>query len=117
MLGVSLRHHGEELLALPGGVEGYRSGNVTGLPLLAPWANRLGSRRFTIAGVNVDLEGVALHDDGNGLPIHGTMTAQAGWEIVEGEGDRLRARFDYGARPDLLAAFPFPHELVLAVSV
>ena len=29
----------------------------------------------------------------------------------------LRARFDYGARPDLLTAFPFPHELTVDVAV
>ena len=41
LLGTSLRHRGQELLALPGGVAGYRDRHVTGLPLLAPWANRL----------------------------------------------------------------------------
>ena len=30
MVGVSLRHAGHELLALPGGLDGYRAGNVTG---------------------------------------------------------------------------------------
>ena len=63
MLGVSLRHRGEELLALPGGLDGYRAGAVTGLPLLAPWANRLGERRYEVEGVVVDLEGLALHTD------------------------------------------------------
>ena len=57
MLGTSLRHRGDEVLALPGGLEGYRAGDVTGLPLLAPWANRLGARRYEVEGVVVDLEG------------------------------------------------------------
>src|SRR5205807_4449225 len=94
-----------------------RSGHVTGLPLLAPWANRLSQRRYEVAGVAVDLAGVPLHDDGKGLPIHGTMTGQPGWEIVERTSWSLQARFDYGGRPDLLAAFPFPHELVLDVEL
>jgi galactose mutarotase-like enzyme len=117
MLGTSLRVHGEELLALPGGLEGYRAGHVTGLPLLAPWANRLGRLRYAIAGADVDLTGLDLHDDGTGLPIHGTMTAQAGWEVVDRTSSAAQVRFDYGARPDLLHAFPFPHELVLAIDV
>ena len=83
MLGTSLRHDGEELLALPGGLDGYRAAHVTGLPLLAPWANRLGRRRFEIAGVDVDVTGLDLHDDGHGLPIHGTMTAQPGWDVLD----------------------------------
>jgi aldose 1-epimerase len=121
LLGASLRHRGEELLALPGGVDGYRAGHVTGLPILAPWANRLAGRRFRTAGVEVDLEGVALHTDPGGLPIHGTLTAHPGWrlELLAAEDERavLRASFDYGAWPELLAAFPFPHELVVEAAV
>jgi aldose 1-epimerase len=117
MLGISLRHDGDEVLALPGGLDAYRDGHVTGLPLLAPWANRLGQWQYEIAGVAVDLDGVRLNDDGNGLPIHGTMTAQPGWELVERASSSLRARFDYGAHRELLDAFPFPHELVLDVEL
>jgi aldose 1-epimerase len=117
MLGSSLRHRGEELLALPGGLDGYRKGSVTGLPLLAPWANRLGARRYEVDGIMVDLEGLELHTDEHGLPIHGTMTARPGWELVGVSRDSLAARFDFGAHPDLLASFPFPHELRIEASV
>ena len=111
LLGTSLTVAGREFVALPGGVDAYRAGHQTGVPLLAPWANRLAQRRYRVAGVCVDLTGVDLHTDGQGLPIHGTMTAAVGWQIVERDEASLRARFDYGARPDLLRAFPFPHEL------
>ncbi len=117
MVGVSLRHAGHELLALPGGLDGYRAGNVTGLPLLAPWANRLGTSRYEVEGVVVDLAGLPLHTDGHGLPIHGTMSARPGWEVVATAPRRLATRFDFGAHPDLLASFPFPHELRIAVAV
>jgi aldose 1-epimerase len=117
MLGISLRRRGEELLALPGGLDGYRAGNVTGLPLLAPWANRLGASRYEVEGVVVDLDGLALHTDGHGLPIHGTMSAQRGWEVVTVAPRSLTTRFDFGAHPDLLASFPFPHELRVDVDV
>jgi aldose 1-epimerase len=121
LLGASLRHQGEELLALPGGVAGYRDGHVTGLPILAPWANRLAGRRYQAAGVEVDLEGLPLHTDPAGLPIHGTMTARQGWrlELLAAEAGRavLRAGFDYGAWPELLAAFPFPHRLTVEAAV
>ena len=121
LLGTSLRHRGQELLALPGGIEGYRDGHVTGLPLLAPWANRLPGWRYRAAGVEVDLEGLDLHTDPAGLPIHGTMTAQGGWRLerLTAEADRavLEAAFDYGARPELLAAFPFPHRLTVTATL
>jgi aldose 1-epimerase len=117
MVGISVRHRGAELLALPGGLDGYRAGNVTGLPLLAPWANRLGTRRYEVEGVLVDLAGLALHPDERGLPIHGTMTAQPGWHVARINERSLVTRFDFGARPDLLASFPFPHTLRTAVTI
>ena len=120
LLGTSLRHRGEELLALPGGVAGYRGGNVTGLPLLAPWANRLAGRRYLAAGVEVDLDGLPLHTDPNGLPIHGTLTAHGGWRLerlaAEDGSAVLQASLDYGAFPELLAAFPFPHRLTVTAT-
>jgi aldose 1-epimerase len=117
MLGVTLRHRGEDLLALPGGLDGYRKGNVTGLPLLAPWANRLGARHYEVDGIVVDLEGLDLTTDENGLPIHGTMTAQPGWEVIAVSRSSLTARFDFGAHRELMASFPFPHELQIEASV
>jgi aldose 1-epimerase len=121
LLGASLRHRGEELLALPGGVAGYRGGHVTGLPLLAPWANRLPGRRYRAAGTEVSLEGLELHTDPGGLPIHGTLTAHPGWRLerLAAEPSRavLEASFDYGAYPELLAAFPFPHRLTVAATL
>jgi aldose 1-epimerase len=121
LLGTSLRHRGEELLALPGGVAGYRDGHVTGLPILAPWANRLPGWRYRAAGVEVDLAGLALPTDPAGLPIHGTMTAHRGWRLARlaAEADRavLEASFDDSAWPDLRAAFPFPHRLTVAVTL
>jgi aldose 1-epimerase len=120
LLGTSLRHRGEELLALPGGVDGYRDGNVTGLPILAPWANRLPGRRYRAAGVEVDMEGLELLTDPGGLPIHGTLTAHRGWRLerlAAGEGSAtLQASLDYGAFPELLAAVPFPHRLIVTAT-
>ena len=117
LLGVSLRHDGEEVLALPHGVDGYKAGHSTGLPFLAPWANRLSRWSYEASGVAVDLQGLPVHTDGNGHPMHGTMGAQPGWEIVDLHGGALRARFDFAARADLLASFPFPHEIVVDVGV
>ncbi|HEX3201392.1 MAG TPA: aldose 1-epimerase, partial [Actinomycetes bacterium] len=121
LLGTSLRHRGEELLALPGGVDGYRDRHVTGLPILAPWANRLPGWRYRAAGVEVDLRGLDLATDPAGLPIHGTLTAHRGWRLerLAAEADRavLAAGFDYGAWPELLAAFPFPHRLTVTATL
>ena len=43
MVGCSLRHRGEELLGIGRGLRGYlEDGAVFGIPVLYPWANRLG---------------------------------------------------------------------------
>ena len=117
MLGASLRYRGEELLALPGGLAAYRKGKVVGLPLLAPWANRLAAWAYEVAGVRVDLDGLTLVDDGAGLPIHGTMTAQRGWKVDLLGQAALRADFDAASRPELMAAFPFPHQMAIEATV
>jgi aldose 1-epimerase len=115
MTGVSLRYRGREHLALPGGLAHLRAGRTGGLPLLAPWANRLSSRRFRAAGIAVDLDGVSLPVDGNGLPIHGLLLGVAGWRVeridTRGSNARLRASIDV-ATPH----YPFPHRVELAVA-
>jgi aldose 1-epimerase len=116
MLGASLAHDGVELLSLHGGLDAYRGGHTTGMPLLAPWANRISSRRFRVAGVSVDLEGVPLHAGADGLPRHGTLGAASGWQLVSVGRRTLRARFAYDT-DELLRAFPFPHELEVAASL
>lgn len=118
MIGCSLRHRGEELLGQRGGLRRYaEAGKTMGIPLLYPWANRLGERRFALADgeVDLDLPGLRLATDAAGLPMHGLLAGAAGWEVLRhepsGDGGALVARFDFAADPPLLAAFPFPHEI------
>jgi len=116
MLGASLRKGTNEFLSLHAGVNGYAKGHTTGLPLLAPWANRLGGDEYKVGSLTVDLaQAPRIHRDANGLPIHGTLGADTGWDLVRIATDAgsavLVGRLDVGARPDLLESFPFPHEL------
>ncbi len=116
MLGVSLTRDGAEYLSLHGGLDAYAKGHPTGLPLLAPWANRLDGNEYKVGTLTVDLTGAPrVNRDANGLPMHGTLAADTGWELVRLATDPRSAvlvgRLDVGARPDLLESFPFPHEL------
>jgi galactose mutarotase-like enzyme len=115
MTGVSLRHRGREHLALPGGVPALQAAASLGLPLLAPWANRLGSRRYRAAGVDVDLTGLSLGTDANGLPIHGLLLGHPGWRLDRRSAGRGRAGFRASIDVDA-PAFPFPHRVELTVS-
>jgi aldose 1-epimerase len=120
MVCASLKHRGEELLGQRGGLERYvGEGATMGIPFLHPWANRLGSSHFEVAGreVNLELDGLPLKRDAAGLPMHGLLTAIAGWEVerhFEADGGGvLRASFDFGAHVLLMQAFPFPHRVTI----
>ena len=118
LLGLSLSYRGRELLHQRGGLDTWKVGGRTmALPLLAPWANRLSRWSYEFDGVEVDLRGSpVVKADEHGLPIHGTMIAQPGWEVVREEPSGFTARYSYD-RDELLAAFPFPHELEVAVQL
>ncbi len=116
MVGCSLRHRGQELLGQRGGLDKYaREGSTMGIPLLHPWANRLAGLSYSVDGraVELDPQAMPLRLDPNGLPIHGLAAACPHWELLEADagerGARLHARLDFGAHPELLAGFPFPH--------
>jgi aldose 1-epimerase len=122
LLGVSLRHHDLEVLDLHGGADAARHQHTTGLPLLAPWANRLGGDGYDVAGRRVDLtDAPGLHRDANGLPMHGTLVGRPGWELssVRSRGDSAAAvaRFRAGGDPEVMASFPFPHDLTVTFTV
>jgi len=113
LLGTSLRFAGLEYLALDGGVVAALGGHTTGMALLAPWANRL-SDTWTVGRRVVDLRGLELHRDANGLALHGTMIGRAGWELVAvrtASTVTASFRFDAAAAPAVMESFPFPHEL------
>jgi galactose mutarotase-like enzyme len=116
MTGVSLRHDGREYLAAPGGPAALRAGHTLGLPLLAPWANRLGGRRYRAAGIDVDLRRRRLHFDEHGLPIHGLLVGTRGWRVVSADvargATRLHAEYELVDR-----SFPFPHRIEIRASV
>jgi aldose 1-epimerase len=113
MVGSSLRHRGEELLGQRGGLEKYReSGSSFGIPLLHPWANRLSGFRY--GQVELERERSPIKVEENGLPIHGLLTASPYWRVTEKDEASLSAAFTFD-RPELLLAFPYPHELQIHV--
>src|SRR5947207_8610152 len=124
MVGCSLRHRGEELLGQRRGLDAYVAERATmGIQLLYPWANRLGARRFSVAGreVVIDPEATPVRLDADGLPMHGLLSAAAGWRVERHEplvdGAVLAARFDFGAHDALMAVFPFAHELLVEATL
>ena len=118
MIGTSLTDAGTELLGQRRGLQAYvEAGKTMGIPILYPWANRLGDNTYTAENVTVTLTPGenGVRPDPNGLPIHGTLAAYPGWRVTAESGNELTAEVDFGADPRLLAGFPFPHVLSVAV--
>ncbi len=114
MVGVSLKHRWEELLAQRAGLEAYvERGKTFGIPLLHPWANRLGGDRYEAAGRAVELpaEAPGLRREEHGLPIHGLLAASPDWRVGDADATRLTAQLDFTQRQELLPLFPFPHTI------
>jgi aldose 1-epimerase len=123
MVGCSLRHRAEELLGQRGGLRIYIAERSTmGIPLLHPWANRLARTRFSVAGGEVDLDdAMTVTRDPNGLPMHGLLNAAVGWRVDRHEeidgGGMIEASYDFSGHPELMAAFPFPHEVLFQATL
>ena len=119
MLGASLRHHGKEILGRVEDLEAAAAkGSTAGIPLLYPWANRLAGTNYRAAGreVALDPSSPLLHFDDNGLPMHGVPWSLLTWEVTEAKEDSIVARLEW-TRGDLLAVFPFPHRVEMAVLI
>jgi len=112
MLCTSLRHRGDEYVAWPRTISEFRAGGATAIPLVHPWANRLARWGYRVDGRRVDLRGLALPVDKGGLPLHGNLLGVP-FEVTSIDAARVVARLDYGAHPDKLRAFPFPHVLTV----
>jgi galactose mutarotase-like enzyme len=126
MVGVSLRDGDDELLGQRRGLGPYvRDGKTMGIPLLHPWANRLAGDAYRAGGVGGDLvelkpDAPCLRRDPQGLPIHGLLAASPFWTVEPAAAAApadLAATLDFGAHPELLASFPFPHRLRLAIAL
>lgn len=118
MLGASLLHRGEELLGRVDDIASFAaSGRTCGIPFLHPWANRLASTDYHTAGKNVSLDGSGLigHDD-KGLPMHGVPWPRLKWQVTNGDDTTLNAQLEWN-RDELLAVFPFPHTVEMAIAL
>jgi galactose mutarotase-like enzyme len=119
MIGISLTDSGVELLGQRRGLDAYvANGKTMGIPILYPWANRLGANTYTAEDTTVTLTAGehGVRTDPNGLPIHGVLAAYPNWRVTHESANELTAEVDFGDQ-DLLASFPFPHRLALTVSL
>lgn len=101
----------EEFQARPG---------YNGMPLLAPFANRLDETAFYANGrkYNFDLE---LGNVRGPIPSTGFVTGSKAWKLVEAKADAQSAwvtcRLDFYRIPQFLAQWPFAHTITMTYRV
>jgi galactose mutarotase-like enzyme len=120
MICTSLADDDVEYLGQRRGLQAYLSdGKTMGVPILYPWANRLSANRYRVGDTVVDVSpGVnGVRADAHGAPMHGVLAANSDWQVIEQSENVLTADLDWGTRPGLLASFPFPHRLTMAVTL
>ncbi len=89
------------------------------VPFLAPWANRIDGDAYWANGkkyvLNADLGNVRR--DNHQKPIHGLITFSGEWTLVAAEANDRAAwatsRFEFWRYPDLMAQFPFAHNITM----
>jgi aldose 1-epimerase len=85
------------------------------IPFLAPWANRIDGDAYWANGkkchLNPDLGN--LRRDAHGLPIHGLLNHSPLWKVIDRGPARLSSRIEFWRHPDLMAQFPFAHDLTM----
>ncbi len=120
MIGVSLTDSDVQLLGQRRGLDAYvEAGKTMGIPILYPWANRLSERSYRVGddAVTLQPDATGVRFDPNGLPIHGLLAGYGGWRVMTESANELTAELNFAADPALLASFPFPHMLVVRVTL
>jgi aldose 1-epimerase len=113
-----MKIHGKNVLVFPDTklADFQKKPMQTGIPFLAPWANRLDGDGFWANGkkYNFDMTLGNYRKDGRGLPIHGLLGTSAIWRVTDIGADKKSAhvtsKFEFWKYPDLMAQWPFAHE-------
>jgi aldose 1-epimerase len=110
-----MKVHGKNILYFPSSdlAELQRTPDLSGIPFLAPWANRLNEESFWANGKKYTFN-MALGNVRGPIPIHGLLTSSNLWEVTELAADRKSAhvtsRLQFWKHPELMAQWPFAHE-------
>jgi aldose 1-epimerase len=107
---------GQNLIRMTfGSVDEFRARpGLNGIPLLAPFANRLDEQAFYANGkkYNFDME---LGNVRGAIPIHGYLSGAKDWKLVEAKADGNAAwvtnKLEFYRNPQWMKQFPFAHTM------
>src|SRR5438105_5250728 len=95
----------EEFKARPG---------MSGIPFLGPWANRLDEQAFYANGTKYAFD-MALGNVRGAIPIHGFLTTNTRWQVVEVKAESEAAwatsKLEFFRQPAWMKQWPFAHTI------
>ena len=110
-----LNVHGKNILYFPYAdvSEFQKNPQLSGIPFLAPWANRLDEQAFWANGKKYAFD-MDLGNVRGANPIHGLLSSSPYWQVVSVAADkrsaRTTSRLEFWRYPELMAQWPFAHE-------
>src|ERR1051326_8599602 len=92
----------------------FMPGQMSGIPFVGPWANRLDEQAFWANGKRYPFD-MALGNVRGAIPIHGFLTLTDKWKIVEARADKSSAwvtsRLEFFREPSWMKQWPFAHTI------
>jgi aldose 1-epimerase len=87
---------------------------MSGIPFLAPWANRLDEQAFYANGRKYAFD-MSMGNVRGAIPIHGFVTTTDQWRVVDARADRTAAwvtsRLEFARQPAWMKQWPFAHTI------
>jgi aldose 1-epimerase len=87
---------------------------LSGIPLLAPWANRLDEQAFYANGKRFAFD-MSLGNVRSPVPIHGFLAATDRWRVIENRSDGSAAwatsTLEFSGNPAWMRQWPFAHTI------
>lgn len=109
--------NGQNVLRFPyPDIAAFRSHpNLSGIPLLAPWANRLDEQAFYANGKKYAFNMALGNIRNDAHPMHGFLSFTDKWQVLQVKADRhaawVTSRLDYYREPSWMAQFPFAQSI------
>jgi aldose 1-epimerase len=86
--------------------------NMTGIPFMGPWINRLDEQAFYANGKRYPFD-MSLGNVRGAIPIHGFLTGTSEWQVVSvdatADGAAVRSRLEFFRQPSWMKQWPFAH--------
>ena len=117
MMAYEMKVKGQDVLRFtPASVEEFvaKPAGLHGIPLLAPWANRLDEQAFYANGKRYAFD-MQLGNVTGAIPIHGFMSRTDQWQVLDVNADGKAAwvtgRLDTSTQADWMRQWPFAHTI------